>query len=258
MHQIITSSTRGVSREELCRRWERSSMNDEKENGFSERTFHRIRRTLESVFDIDIECVKASEPRYRISTDDLGPGESSILSMILSKTDMRNSNKSSSLRDIMELLTVVSKVPKEDLDIVKSISHKLRRIPYEYGKLLIKAVERGEVAGANKAACDEDYRRYVCVWNHDDYHRNDLWLSIGIDEDSMLFYIVTSQQDVEIRERMARELSLDNGIKYRRDYWWYEPADKSKFQINFETFPDMEILKAHTEKLVALIALFNP
>ena len=258
MGQIVASSSRGISREELCRKWKNSSMNDDKEDSFSERTFHRIRRTLENVFGIDIECVKATEPRYRISTDDLGPGESSIFNLILSKTDAGNANQSSTLRDIMGLLTEGSRVPKEDLDTVKSISYKLRRIPYEYGRQLIKAVQRGKVAGADRAQCDEDYRRYVCVWNHKDYHRNDLWLSIGIDEDSILFYVVTSHQDVGIRERMASELNLDNGIKYRRDYWWYEPADKSEFEINFETFPNMDVLISHTEMLIARIAAFNP
>ena len=117
MNEILSASTPGISREELSDRWAYSSMNDNKEEGIPERTFHRIRRSLESVFE------------------------------------------------------------------VQSIARKLRRIPFEYGSQLIDSAENGNIDGADCAEWDAGYKRYVCVWNDNDYKRTDLWLSIGIDYD---------------------------------------------------------------------------
>ena len=89
------------------------------------------------------------------------------------------------------------------------------------------AVENGENPGADSAGWDSGYSRYVCVWNKSDYRRTDLWLSVGISDYAVYFYIVTSVQDPEYRERVARLLHLDNGERYRHGYWWYEPEDKS-------------------------------
>ncbi len=41
---------------------------------------------------------------------------------------------------------------------------------------------------------------------------------------------------------------------YRGDYWWYEPTDKSLFQLDFQTFPDMNEVKRRAELLIAKIA----
>ena len=37
-------------------------------------------------------------------------------------------------------------------------------------------------------------------------------------------------------------------------YWWYEPVDKSFFQFDFQTFPDMQKVKRRVEMLIAKIA----
>ena len=163
-------------------------------------------------------------------------------------------NKSKSVLEILSLIMSGSDIPSDDMAAVKGIMYKLKRIPYEYGTKLINTVETGEVRGADCVDWDEDYRGYVCIWNDADYKRTDLWLSIGFYDNRVLFYIVTSVQDSEYRDKVANLLEVDNGEMYRSDYWWYEPKDKTLFQLDFQTFPDMNEVKRRAELLISKIA----
>lgn len=253
LNEFVNASPRGISMKELSDKWVHSSMNDEKDQKIPERTFHRIRRTVEGTFGVIIECAKGAEPRYRVSSKDLEPGNNNLLNLFLTKSE-KNDEKNKSVRDILGLILSGTNIPAEDMAAIKDIQKKLRRVPYEYGKQLIASVNDGNVHGADCADWDEDYNRYVCVWNGADYRRTDLWLSIGIYEDRVLFYVVTSVQDTEYREKIAHLLNVDNGEMYLSDYWWYEPKDKSLFQLDFQTFPDMKEVKRRVELLIAKIA----
>lgn len=254
LNEFVNASPRGITMGELSRKWSYSSMNDDKEPEIPERTFHRIRRAVESAFGVKIECTRGAEPRYKVSSKDLEPGNNSLLNLFMNKAEAQDDEKGNSVRDILELIISGSDIPTDDIKAIKDIVYKLRRVPYEYGKQLMSAVEAGEISGADRCDWDEDYRGYVCVWNDADYHRTDLWLSIGIYDDRVLFYIVTSVQDPEYREKVSELLQLDNGDMYMSDYWWYEPSDKSLFQLDFQTFPDMREVKRHAEMLIAKIA----
>lgn len=254
LKEFTDASPRGISAQELSDKWEYSSMNDEKEPGITERTFHRIRRAIESAFGVVIECVKGAEPRYRVASKDLEPGNNSLLNLFLNKAEAKDNDNSKSVREILGLIMSGSDIPSDDMEAVKDIMYKLRRVPYEYASQLLAIAEAGEIQGVDCCDWDEDYRRYVCVWNDADYHRTDLWLSIGIYDDRVLFYVVTSVQNKEYRERISDLLQIDNGEIYRSDYWWYEPADKSLFQLDFQTFPDMQEVKRRVELLISRIA----
>ena len=253
LNEFVNASPRGITAKELSDKWAYSSMNDDKEDEIAERTFHRLRRTVESAFGVVIECVKGAEPRYRVSSKDLEPGSNNLLNLFLNKAG-KDDKESKSVRDILGLITSGSSVPTGDMDAVKEIMYKLRRVPYEYGQKLLKYVGAGEIHGADRCDWDEDYKGYVCVWNDADYHRTDLWLSIGIYDDRVLFYVVTSVQNPEYRAKVADLLHIDNGEIYRSDYWWYEPTDKSLFQLDFQTFPDMQEVMRRAEVLLLRIA----
>ena len=254
LNEFINASPEGISMEELSNKWSYSSMNDDKEPEITERTFHRIRRTVESAFGVVIECIKGTEPRYRVSSQDLEPGNNSLFNLMLNKALSDKNEKSSKLQDIFNLIISGKDITRDDMDTVQSIARKLRRVPFEYGLQLIDLVENGNIAGADCAEWDDGYKRYVCVWNEKDYKRTDLWLSIGIDYDHVLFYVVTGVQDSTYRDKVSQLMGLDNGEQYLYDYWWYEPADKSLFQLDFQTFPDMEEVKRRAEMLIARIA----
>lgn len=254
MNEILMASPSGITREELSRKWAYSAMNDSKEKEIPERTFYRIRNLLQSVFEVEIECSTGIEPRYRVSSDYLEPGCGNLLSLLMNKKETEKKEKPSYILNILSLLMNGNEIPDNDMDAIKSIMQKLNRIPYESGMKLIESAMTGQIQGADRADWDEDYRGYVCVWNDADYHRTDLWLSIGIYDNRVLFYIVTRVQDKEYRERISDLLQINNGEMYRSDCWWYEPADKSLFQLDFQTFPDMQEVKRRVELLISRIA----
>ena len=254
MNEIYQASTRGISREELSKRWASSAMNDEKEKEIPERTFYRIRNLLQSVFDVDIECIKGSEPRYRVSSEYLEPGNNNLLRLLLNKKDVEKKTKPSYILQILNLIMTGQDIPNEEVKVVKEIAYKLNRIPFDCGKQLISFVNEGKIHGADCVDWDEDYRGYVCIWNDVEYKRTDLWISIGFYDDRVLFYIVTSVQAPEYLEKVSNLLGLDNGEQYRSEYWWYEPLDKSLFQLDFQTFPDMNEVKRRAELLIGRIA----
>lgn len=255
MNEIyMASSAKGISREELSDKWARSAMNDGEDTGIAERTFYRMRNMIESVFDVDIECVRGAVPRYRVSAEHLSPGNGNLLTLLLDKKEEEQKSKPSYILEILSLIMDGQEIPKGVASAVKAIAHKLNRVPYDYGRRLKAAIESGEIEGVDRCDWDEDYRGYICVWNEADYNRTDLWLSIGIYDDHVLFYVVTSVQDAAYREKVAKALKLDNGEMYRSGYWWYEPTDKSLFQLDFQTFPDMEEVKLRIGFLISEIA----
>lgn len=253
LNEFVNASHTGISISELSDKWAISSMNDDKETEIPERTFHRVRRTVESVFDVEIECIKGVVPRYRVSSKDLEPGNNSLLSLCLNKAD-KNDDSSKSVREILGLILSGSNIPADDMAAVKNIIYLLRKVPEEMCTQLLTSVEAGEVIGADRCAWDEDYRGYVCVWNNADYCRTNLWLSIGFYNDRILFYVVTSVQDSGYRSMVSKMLQIGNENIYMSDYWWYEPTDKSLFQLDFQTYPDMNEVKRRVELLISRIA----
>ena len=81
-----------------------------------------------------------------------------------------------------------------------------------------------------------------------------MWLSIGFYYDRVLFYVVTSVQYIEYRNKVSKLLQVNNEDIYKSDYWWFEPTDKSLFQLDFQTLPDMKEVKHRAELLIARIA----
>ena len=258
MNEIVGASTMGITREALSKKWEYSSMNDNPRKGITDRTFYRMLDLLKSLFNIEIEHYHAgSECRYRVPSQYLEPGDNNLLRFTLSSSATKEEYRPSVMSDILNLIMTGQSIPSEDMHAIRSIVHKLNRIPYETGIQLMTAVEAGEIAGADRCYWDEDYRNYVCVWNDKDYHNTDLWVSIGIYDDRVLFYVVTSTQDEKHREEVSRRLHLDAGEKYCRGYWWFEPTDKSLFQVDFQTFPDIDEIKRCAELLISQIATFS-
>jgi hypothetical protein len=62
-----------LTREDIDRRWSRCRYNDDHEDQFPERRFHRYRHELEEIFDIDIKCNRSRGCVYYIENkDDIG------------------------------------------------------------------------------------------------------------------------------------------------------------------------------------------
>lgn len=67
-YTIYCSGNRGITLEEIYNKWLRAEYNDYKEE-YLERTFHRDRKTIEEMFDVDIICDRRTG-RYSMSDKD--------------------------------------------------------------------------------------------------------------------------------------------------------------------------------------------
>lgn len=256
MREILQSGARGISREELCSKWAVSSMNDYPGEEISERTFHRLRRLLEDAFQVTIECSKDGNKRYRLSADDLTPGRPSLLDLVLLRAK-EEVDTTSSLNQIVSLLTSGNKLMPEDETALNDLTTQIHRIPYDYGQRLISAVENGVIKHSDSAEWDIDYKYYVSVWDEATFQRTRQWLSVGLCPDGIYFYIVSDEQDCELREQRAEQAGADEGVRYRRGYWWHEMKDPSLFCMPFAAVPDYGEIIGRCELIMSLLKQVN-
>lgn len=60
----------GITRDEINRQWRLSTLNNGKEEELPERTFHRHRKAIEEIFDIQIVCNRFGDKTYHIANSD--------------------------------------------------------------------------------------------------------------------------------------------------------------------------------------------
>lgn len=256
MREILQSGARGISREELCSKWAVSSMNDYPGEEISERTFHRLRRLLEDAFQVTIECSKDGNQRYRLSAEDLTPGSPSLLDLVLMRAK-EEVDTTSSLNQIVSMLTSGNKLMPEDENALNDLTTQLHRIPYDYGQRLISSVERGVISHADQAEWDIDYKYYVSVWEEATFQRTRQWLSVGLCTEGIYFYVVSEEQDRNLRERRAAQVGADEGVRYRRGYWWHEMKDPSLFCMPYAAVPDYGEIIGRCELILSLLKQVN-
>lgn len=252
MREILQSGVRGISREELCSKWAASSMNDYPGEEISERTFHRLRRLLEDAFQVTIECSKGGNQRYSLSSDDLTPGRPTLLDLVLLRAK-EEVDTTSSLNQIVSILTSGNKQMPEDETALNDLTIQLHRIPYDYGQRLISAVENGVIKHADSAEWDVDYKYYVSVWDEATFQRTRQWLSVGLCPEGIYFYIVSDEQDRNLRERRAAQVGADEGVRYRRGYWWHEMKDPMLFRMPHSAVTDFSEILMRAEYILSLL-----
>ena len=70
---ILRAGERGITLEEINRRWMRSHYNETGE-AYPERSFHRHKNAIKEMFDIDIECDKRTGSYTIANADDIDKG----------------------------------------------------------------------------------------------------------------------------------------------------------------------------------------
>lgn len=70
---ILRAGRRGITLEEINRRWMRSQYNETGEN-YPERSFHRHKNAIKEMFDIDIQCDKRTGCYSIANADDMNQG----------------------------------------------------------------------------------------------------------------------------------------------------------------------------------------
>ena len=256
MKEILDAYPWGITLDNLKSKWKYSYLNEEPDRELNERTFLRIRRTLENVFGITIVCDRMDGGTYNLSSEDAVPGESSLLSLINRKKENQK-ERDSSLKDILSLLLDRGPIPEKETAILGEIYSNIKKIPLEVQEEFRKLVQNNKIKGADSEEADRFYKPdYLDVWNVERYQQNGLWLSLGFLENEIRFYVVTKDQGSEIIERIAAELNLDEGIQYRGRWWWFEPRDKDLFRLKYEIRPKMTEIVSRTEKLLEIISKF--
>ena len=231
-------------------------MNDYPGEEISERTFHRLRRLLEDAFQVTIECSKDGNKRYRLSAEDLTSGSPSLLDLVLLRAK-EEVDTTSSLNQIVSLLTSGNKLMPEDETALNDLTTQIHRIPYDYGQRLISAVENDVIKHADSAEWDIDYKYYVSVWEEATFQRTRQWLSIGLCPDGIYFYIVSDEQDYELREQRAEQAGADEGVRYRHGYWWHEVKDHELFCMPYAAVPDYGEIIGRCELILSLLKQVN-
>ena len=256
MKEILAASPRGITREELSSKWARSYYNDRQGEGISYRTFYRHRKTLESVFEVSIECTKDGYNRYRVSSEDQIPGCHSILDLVMFNTPIESiaPDKTSSLKQIMGILTSGNPLTSEDKSMLNQVYHQVGRARFDCGERMRAAVEAGAIRGANMAEWDPDYKYYILLWDEEVYARSGQWLAVGLLPTGIYFYVVSDVEDSEIRERRAAEVGATKGVLYTRGYWWHKMEEPEMFCLPTEIIPDYDKIVKHCERILARLA----
>lgn len=131
MNELITASPNGITQQELSDKWAISSKNDYKEPGLTPSTFHRIKNALKELFECEI-IVNHTTNQYSVEIpDDSVPDEQlTLLDMLLVKH--RQPEKSNSINDILQMLTMGNDIPADDMRAARDLSLVLKRLPFKY------------------------------------------------------------------------------------------------------------------------------
>ncbi|MDE5568553.1 MAG: hypothetical protein K2J12_08940 [Muribaculaceae bacterium] len=251
MDMLIKAKSRGMTREELSHYWQKSWLNDNCEKGLSERTFFRLRKELESLFDVEIVCSKDGEKRYSVEQT-----EDSLILGMLCRLVSDNSKRSLGLHELMLQVMSGMEISDDEKEMIDNIAFKLNKVPYEAGKALIDAALAGEIEGADRAQWAEYEWHHLCIWLDDTYERIKSWVGIHISrkgkthKGEVRFYIVNETQDVALHARMVEALELIPGEQRKGGYWWFAPRDPSLQSLSYVAFPDLEAVQSITEILL--------
>ena len=257
MNQLISSGTTGITREELSRKWSDSKFNDKKETELPERTFFRIRKSLEELFEVEIiSRTVGGVNYYSVEQTDY-----SVFLGMLCGLVSDNSKRNLSLKDLMLQVMNDVEITEEEKRMLDDISFKIGKESYECGRWLIDEALEGRIKGADSAQWSE-YRKYhLCIWLEEEYQRLKSWVGVYLNRNAgdgkgeACFYIVCESQNKNLHALLMQKLQLLPSEKQEEDYWWFAPKDETLRKINYVSRPDRHAIRARVE---ILLARLNP
>lgn len=251
MNEILEATpSGGITRKALSDKWRNSCRNDDPGSPIRERTFFRIKDGIQELFGCELVCNPRNKKYIvKLDDDDLPDGETSLLKILLKKAG------AASINEILQMLVAGNDIPPNDMRAARDLSVAVSRLPQKYANSFLE--EAKDINGADCWEPDEYYSNYVCVWNEASYQRTSLWVSVGFYDNEVCFYVVTNDPDSLQRERRAKAVSLDEGVRYYGGYYWHETKDKELFSMPFNTHPDMKKVKERVELLLMRIEECN-
>lgn len=252
MNELINAQSHGISREELSRKWQYSKFNDSHEDGISERTFFRLRKDLQEIFEVDIVCSKDGNKRYSVAQT-----EYSIFLGMLCRMVTDNSSRTTSIQDLMLQVLQGMDITPEEKGMINDIAFRINKSSFETGELLIQAALNKEIKGADNAQWSSYEKYRVCIWLNETYKRIFTWVGVVFsprengNEGVVRIFVVNETQDKGLHSRLIKELDLENGEIGNGDYWWFAPCDKNLHQMSYVTGPNFSAIKERVEFLLS-------
>lgn len=250
MNELVGAGETGISSEELCEKWERSEINDRRENGpLTERTFYRLRRDLESLFNVNILCTKDYEKRYYIEHTAY-----SVFLGMFSKLVTDNARFGPNLRQLFLQVMSGTEISAEDKAIIENIAFKLGRVAFESLGQLITDARDGKIRGVDNAQWGE-IKYHTHFWLEETYQNSLSWVGVAIDRKGhdgygvVKFYIGNESDDTEFHSHLTREFDTLPPEKIDGHFWWFAPKDEELHTMLYTSQPDVEAISARISSL---------
>lgn len=250
MNELVGAGHTGISSEELCEKWEKSEINDRRESGpLTERTFYRLRRDLESLFNTDIRCSGGSGKRYYV--DQI---EYSLFLGMFSKLVTDNAQYGSNLQQLYSQVMSGKEISAEDKATIENVAFKLGRVAYETLGLLITEANSERIENIDRAQWGE-IKYHTHFWLEDTFQRILSWVGVAIDRTGrdgygiVRFYIGNESDDSEFHSLLMREFDLLPPEKIDGHYWWFAPRDESIHLMKYASQPDIDAIRLRIETL---------
>lgn len=257
MNELINSSPRGLTREELNRKWAVSHLNDKGEETINERTFYRLRNDLQEIFEINIDCSTDGNKRYSVDQT-----EYSVFLGMLCRLVTDNSQHTIGIKDLLTQVMKNIDISDEEREMIDKMAFRLNRVGFECGEQLIASSRNGEIKGADHAQW-ANIKYHLFIWHDETYLHTKSTIGValfphkGKNRGEIRLYVVNETQDATEHARMIESLELLPGEKREDDYWWFAPKDESLYLIPYTTYPDIPALRTKIETLLSRLSLLN-
>ena len=250
INELVGAGSVGISSKELCEKWEKSTINDRREEGpLTERTFYRLRRDLESLFNVEILCSGNKEKRYYVEQT-----EYSVFIGMFSKLVIGNAKYGSNLQQLFFQVMNDMEISAEDKATIEQIAHKLGRVAYETLGQLITDANTGKISYTDHAQWGE-IKYHTHFWLEETYQRTLSWVGVSIDRKGkngqgvVRFYIGNESDDTEFHTLLMREFDLLPPEKIDGHYWWFAPRDESAHSMIYTSQPEIDAIRLRIENL---------
>ena len=250
VNEIVSAGSHGVSLEELCASWETSRFNDKKGAGpLTERTFYRLRRDIESIFDININCTGGREKRYYAEDTDHSTFIRLFVGLITDKAKY-----DFYLDQLLLQVMKGNEITAKEKTTIEKIAFKLGRTAFEALGSLIKDACEGNMAGVDHAEWAR-LRYHTYFWYDPAYLLNNSWVGVGIDRHGpngtgiVKFYIGNESDDTAFHSRLMKEFDLLAPEKLDDGYLWFAPRDPDIHTMTYTSQPDFAAIKSRIEAL---------
>lgn len=122
-----------------------------------------------------------------------------------------------------------------------------------FARRLIEEACNHKIDRADHGEQEAGYTNYAAIWNEEAYRNTGQWLSVGFENSTVYFFLVSHHENEENRNILAKNAGFYNPKYYaRQGYYWYKPEQKLH-TIPFHGKPNFEEVKQRIQELLNAI-----